>query len=306
MPNEISFGFRRPSKDSIKVLTEDIQIDGISVNFESGDLDLNWSYQSTVRVIVGLEVDLKRILRETGLPATDPLADQTPAHIGASIVWHSSKTGQHDASPLQELFDGEQFISAEVPSTLIGGTLNIRITVVLIENPDHSGNDASPRHPGSRLWEQKLSINLEANNNQFPISALKFRDSNIKPDHAMWKLEVDRQLDRHANSAIRLLLNTAHPRVQNYRKNPESSDAKIFKQGMLTDVVTQLLIHTVLFDLEDLNPELLTDGTLGEVLYSLHTTVFEDQSLEETRLLFEQAPGEIFAKVQSIYNYNRK
>lgn len=306
MANRISLGFRRPTAESIRLVDYEILVDGEPVAYTDDGSESTWTYETPVEATITINVDLPRVLKEAGLPDEDPLTDTPAARIGAAIVWKSSKTGRHAATETQEVVDGKQTLKVQLPGTELGGTVSFRISVVLLENPRANEPTLAPKYPGCRLWEATVSVNLDSPETQFPLSALNFKESRIEPTNAMWKLEVDRHLHRHASAAIRLLLNNQHPRVENYLADPRSLDSQDFRAFLNSDVVGQLIVHTLLFDPDELDPEITKPGTLAEKLVSIHTAIFGEQSLQETKNIYEQTPGEIHARIQAHFFNSQK
>ncbi|MDO5076535.1 hypothetical protein [Corynebacterium sp.] len=306
MANRICLGFRQPSAEAIRLVDYEILVDGEPVAYTDDGAESTWTYETPVEASLTINVDLPRVLKETGLPDEDPLTDSPASRVGAAIVWKSSKTGRHGATETQEVVDGKQTLKVNLPGTEIGGTVSFRVSVVLLENPHAHEPTLAPKYPGSRLWESTVSVNLESPETQFPLSAINFKEARIEPTSAMWKLEVDRHPHRHASAAIRLQLNTMHKRVEDYLADPKSLDSKDFRAFLNSDVVSQLIMHTLLFDPDELDPEITELGTLADKLVSIHTAIFGEQSLQETKNIYEQNPGEIHARIQSHFFNSQK
>lgn len=301
MTSKLSLGFRRPSADSIRLLEYEVLVDGTPIDLVEEGTEEGWSYKTPVKASMVFTVDLAKVLKESGLPDDDPLTETQPARLGAAIIWKSSKTGRHGSSDIVEVVDGTQSISLDFPSVELGGTISFRLSIVLLENPRGAEQTLAPKYPGSRLWDATVSANLDRPDTHFPTTALSFKEHQITPEFAMWKLIVNRDLHQHASAAIRLLLNTEHPRIKSYLADPTALDSLDFQRFISADVTTQLIIQALSHDLDDLNREITVHGSLAEKLVAVHSTVFRGQTLQETKNIYAQNPSAVFSLVQSYF-----
>lgn len=289
MTKHVNLGFLQPSQESIQVKSHQIKVGDQEFNPEVSDSS-KWGYEIPVRVQFLIFADKTQVLSECGL-ASD-------AKVGIAIAWHSSKTNKRGASPMQELIDGDQQLTIELPGPDIGGQMKFRVSVILIENPNPESNLLAPSIPGSRLWEAQMAVLLDGTGAQFPISAISFKDVSL-PVGAMWHLEVTLNPELHVSGAIRLLLNEQHPRVKQYISDPNAEPSQDFRKFMFADIDSQLLVVAMHMEPTDLEEYADEPSTLAEALVSLHTIHFGNQPIDETRRQYQEYPGTIFSTVQS-------
>ncbi len=295
MTKHVSLGFLQPSPDTIRIRNYQIKI-GEQEFFPETSQSSNWSYEIPVRAQFTITSEKLRVLQECCLP--------DDAKVGVAITWHSSKTKSRGSTPLQELIDGDQILTIELPGPDIGGQVKLRVSVVLISNPQPASNPLAPTIPGSRLWEGHLIVPLEGMGAQFPISPIEFKDIGLPPT-AMWHLEINPDAEIHIGSAVRLFLNLEHSRVKQYFSNPKDETSNEFSRFMQTDIHNQLMTVAMYMDEDDLNQYADEPKSLAEALITLHTIYFGSQPIEDTRRQFRENPGSIFSVIQS-HHFNFK
>ena len=289
MTKHVNLGFLQPSQDSIQVKNHQIKIGDQLFDPEVSGPS-KWGYEIPVLVQFLISADRSKVLTQCGLP--------NQSKVGIAITWHSSKTNKRGATHIQELIDGDQQLTIELPGPDIGGQMKFRVSVILIENPTPESTPLAPTIPGARLWEAQMAILLDGTGAQFPISAINFKDVGL-PEGAMWHLEVTINPERHVSGAIRLLLNEQHPRVKQYISDPTADPSQDFRKFMFADIDNQLLVVAMHMDPHDLEEYANEASTLAEALVSLHTIHFGNQPIDETRRQYEEDPGSIFSTVQA-------
>lgn len=299
-----SLGYNVPTEESITVLTYDVSVDGVSIlTDDSAASSATWSDQSTVSSYFEIEVDLEETL--TQLYPLSP--NRSSAVLGAVINWKSSRTGLHGASSPVPVVDGINTVSLSLDGSILGGDLNLRASIILLESPQASFDDLGPTMIGSRLWESSIRVRLEGAGSQFPTSAFDFEKVGFDPIHAMWKIDIDSALESHISSAVRLKLNSGHPRVAEYLADPNGKAQREFQQFLRADTVVQMLVFALNADLAQLEEDSAEEGTLAETLKQLHDVYFPNVSIHSTRELYLTDPSFVTATVQaSIFNPNRR
>lgn len=299
-----SLGYNVPAEDTISVLAYDVLVDDVSIMTEdSGAASATWSDQSTVTSYFEIEVSLDEALRQV-FPVS---SSRGSAVLGAVINWKSSRTGLHGASTPVALVNGINTVSLSLDGSILGGDLNLRVSVILLENPGATPEDLGPTMIGSRLWENSVRVRLEGAGSQFPTSAFDFEKAGFDPIHAMWKLDIDSALESHISSAVRLKLNSGHPRVAEYLADPNGKSQEEFQQFLRTDTVVQMIVFALNTDLAQLEEDSAEEGTLAETLRQMHDVYFPNISIHSTRELYLADPSFVTATVQaSIFNPNRR
>lgn len=209
MSNAVSFGYNRPSQDSIEIIDFKVVIDGEAFDSKTEELP-TWNYESKVEVFAELDFDFERFTKESGFISF--AADEDLPEYSGLISWSCNKTRQRGASPRQSLHDGKNTLHIELDSLLLGGELQIAINVDL-ETPGVAYEDLiPPERPGARLWASyPLRIRLEGDGSQMSITPLDFKETGIRPQLAMWKVQVSPDVLLPVQAGLRILINTAHP-----------------------------------------------------------------------------------------------
>ncbi|RSZ65430.1 hypothetical protein EAH68_01320 [Corynebacterium hylobatis] len=300
-----SLGYNVPADDTISLLSYDISVDGVSILVDDAQSSsATWSDQSTVTAYFELEVDLEEVLRQS-FPVSSGSAGG--AVLGTVINWKSSRTGLHGASAPVTLVDGINTVNLSLDGSTLGGDLNLRASVILLENPGATPDDLGPTMTGSRLWENSIRVQLEGAGSQFPTSAFDFEKAGYSPTHAMWRIDIDSALESHISSAVRLKLNSGHPRVAEYLLDPNGKTQAEFQQFLRADTVVQMLTFALNSDLAQLEEDSAEEGTLAETLKQMHDVYFSNVSIHSTRELYLADPSFVTATVQaSIFNPNRR
>ncbi|WP_156802462.1 hypothetical protein [Corynebacterium lubricantis] len=283
-----SLGYLVPSGNAISLDDYDLVIDGKSVVHSDENAQITWTDRSDLQVSFILTLDLNDVLSQCGF---NPINSANLGQLAATVNWKSTGSGLHGASPLQSLSDGENVLSFTLDSTKLGGELIIKPSIVLENNPDPDLYPLAPRRTGSRLWSSSISVRLEGTGSQFPTTALDFAKNYIEPPDALWQVRIPGDLSGHFSSSVRLYLNTGHPRITDYLKDPSAKDQLELHNFVRADVIIQLLTFAFNSDLEQLKLDAEEPGTLAEALLEIHSTYFPQTTIESNKDNFLTDPG---------------
>ena len=300
-----SLGYNVPAEETISLLSYDVSVDGVSILVDDAQTSsATWTDQSIVTVDFELEVDLSEVLRQTFPGSSISVSDPV---LGTVINWKSSRTGLHGASAPVILEDGSNSAHLSLDGSILGGDLNLRASVILLETPQVASGAPVPTMVGSRIWENSIRVHLEGAGSQFPTSAFDFEKAGFLPTQAMWKVDIDSSLDSHVSSAVRLKLNSGHPRVAEYLLDPNGKAQAEFQQFLRADTVVQMLTFALNADLAQLEEDSAEEGTLAETLKQLHDVYFPNVTMHSTRELYVADPSFVTATVQAtIFNPKRR
>lgn len=297
-----SLGFRVPPEDAIRLIDYSVLLDGQPLGgSEDQTTSISWSPQSTVALSFELDVDLEAVLLKTGFKV-----EVDPPKLGAAINWKSTRTGLHGAVGFTELTDGINSIEASLGGSELGGVLQLKLAVILLDSSPANIDPLAPSKPGSRLWEASLKVQLEGDGSQFPTSAFDFKEVGYDHPDAMWRLNISDAIENHISSTVRLNLNTGHPRVAEYVTEPSSEKNEEFHRFLRMDITKQLLIFALQSDTEQLRINADEDGTLASTLLEIHNTYFPTSSIESTKDIFLYDPGIVSSAVQSVIFRKKK
>lgn len=293
-----SLGFNVPTDDTVKILDWDVSVDKMSVREEESTASsMTWTDRSTVDVHFELDIALDKILEQI---YPGPVVRQESAVLGAVINWKSSRTGLHGVSQPIEVAGGLNLLDLTLSGALLGGDLNLAACIVLLNPPSPTVNDLGPTVIGSRLWEKRLRVQLEGAGSQFPTSAFDFEKAGFAPARAMWKIDIDSALESHISSAVRLKLNTGHPRVAEYLADPTGKAQSEFQRFLRADTIIQMVTFALNSDLAQLETDAEEEGTLAETLVQMHKMYFPGFSIHSTKERFRDDPSFIASTVQSV------
>lgn len=285
----ISLGFLVPSSKSIEVRDLEVLVDGKAIE----DQKFTWTNDSIISISIELEANLAEILESSGFSKEDTEV------LGLTCKWRSTRTGLHGASQVIGLINGANILDFTIPANETGGTLSISPTVILRKPAVLPHDSMAPSRIGSRLWSTSYSIHLEGGGSQFPISAYDFNEVGLEPRDVMWKIEISNELEYHISSAIRIHLNTGHPRVTKYLKDSLAAENLEFGLFLKYEIILQLLIFAFQQDPLYIRESGNEDSTLAQALLEVHGTYFPNQSFEETRQQFTEDPSRVFATIQA-------
>lgn len=294
MSNAVSFGYNRPSQDSIEIIDFKVVIDGEAFDSKTEELP-TWDYESKVEVFAELDFDFERFTKEAGFISF--AADEDLPEYSGLISWSCNKTRQRGASPRQSLHDGKNTLHFELDSLLLGGELQIAINVDL-ETPGVAYEDLiPPERPGSRLWASyPLRIRLEGDGSQMSITPLDFKETGIRPQMAMWKVQVSPDVLLPVQAGLRILINTAHPTSRRMLEKGSGKEKQMWERYLQTDIVTQLLLRAPSLDeIENLESHSLFSGSLAESIFNLAQALFPEKPYAD----IANDPATLFATVQA-------
>ena len=292
-----SIGFNVPSSDSVALFDFDVLIDGHSLRAENASTQAAWSPSSSVDIRAEVDIDLNAALSSASL--TDNNGEPVGI-LGLVISWKSTRTNLHGASSPVEVVGGLNRVTTTLAGSVLGGDLQISVDIVLLSNLDPQRTPLGAHKLGSRLWSSSYSVALEGSGSQFPVSFLDFKKFHGLPDKAMWQIEVQGDLDAHASSAIRLKLNSSHPRIQEYLSDANSTSNEDLSFQLRVASVVQMLSFAYLQDIPQLQQYAINDETtLAAVLQTTHDTYFPNISLEENSEKYKESPGWLEAEIQS-------
>lgn len=296
-----SLGFRTLSSESIQLIDYEVSIGDEPLLVNATDHLIVWNDSLSVKAKFYLDVELDQALREIGFSNTDDPS------LAGGVSWKSTGSGLHGATPREKLRQGLNEFSLELSGKKLGSDLIFRPYVVLENRILHPSSSVIPTLPGSRLWETSVRLRLEGDGSQFPTSVVDFKRAGMDPINALWRVKIDPRLDSHFSGAVRLYLNSGHPRTADYLRNPDAPDQRDFSLFLKADVVFQLISFAMTHEPDDLQTAAEEQGTLAEALLEVHSTYFPSNPLDEVKAMFLDTPGLVSAKINgAIFDETKK
>ncbi|MFG1955647.1 hypothetical protein [Micromonospora sp. NPDC048830] len=281
----VSLGFLQPDQSRLIAVEPEVTY-GHGLAVVQGRA-MEWDYHARVRVEWSITVDLAGILADCGLGVG--------ARVDAVISWHSTWTNLRGAGTIAALVDGRNNLGIDIPGEVLGGTLNLTVTVTLGE----AGLGAAvlaPRRPGSPLWSRRSSVVLEGAAARMPVMAVDFAATGRGRENGVWLLECDHDLTASVAGALLLYLNTAHSDVQSLLDRPADPAAGALARFIAFDVTRQLVVRALQHDELD-ERHRYDEGTLGDLFLTLFATHLPGRTLDHLRREYEDDPGEIEAEL---------
>nr|WP_286981983.1 hypothetical protein [Corynebacterium sp. UBA5992] len=280
MANVVSFGFPTPPKSCVVVEEFKVKIDDDEFPINSRELP-NWDYQSAVKIIAIVNVDLPAFTLGCGFDP-DQILDNKP-HFGAQISWSSNKTKQRGASARKLISDGINRLEVDLDSLLLGGDLQAQIRIDLAQAGTAVDGQLTAERLGSKLWQSDvLRIRLEGAAAQMPITPIDFKLAALPHDGAMWRVEVSTELMLPVQAGLRIFLNTHNKTCLRMLENPNQKEKAVWDAFLQTDIMVQLLLKCgELAELNDFFESALYSGSLAETILNLASLLFPDTPLED-------------------------
>jgi hypothetical protein len=210
---------------------EHISVGGWQTPFgQLGDHLDDWDPDTDLHLGRTLTIDAAAIRRDC------QLADQI--RLAVLPLARSERTGLRIAgrlSPVDNQAD-RTTVALHLSGSALGGTVTLTTSLVVLDVD--TSQRLSPQVPGAELWKDQTRVDLEGSAPRFPVSPVHFPDiPTLEPD-AGWTLDWQPgNLDEPALGAIRLLINTANPRI--------AAALVTGSDDMIADVVRGTIRHDV-------------------------------------------------------------
>jgi hypothetical protein len=190
-------------------------------------------------------------------------------------------------------------VAMEVPGPESGGRLDLTTRLLLL-TPGSDPSPISPRRVGAVLWTDSQRVALEGSAARFPMTAIDFAAVPRVPDGAAWYVDWDHE-DLHAPvlGGLRLLLNTAHPRITSaVRTASDDPAAKIVRSLIECDVAGQLVRAALDSEQFVETPEAFADDSVGQMLADLLEMVWPGIPVTGLRQRARLQPSRLEAELQ--------
>jgi hypothetical protein len=289
----IAFPFRRLSSEAVNAgdwcIVRDNGIEPLSERLS------HWDYSTPLQLKRQVAVDMNRAAADLGLAAGSfrlKLAVLTGTGTGRypRRISHSIKVGVDESA---SAFD----IHLPLDSWQLSGRLNLE-TLLVLSGDAESAEPLSPALDGSRLWNDRHIMDLEAAAPRFPMEAVSF--STFLPgtasSDALWHLDWSPTgIDRDFLGVVRLYLNADRPE---FIERVQSADP-LTMQEVLGSVIGQMLLSVVLQpDAEELLAE-ASEGSAGAVIRAWTESVFPGLSASGIRSMVEQRPATFWSSINA-------
>lgn len=274
MKRKLSYGYPIPSENSAEIESFSFAIGDFVVE-EHTHQEPAWDYETPVTCSVTLDVDLPRMLRESGLQTPDDTPDYSPPRLAAALIWSSSTTKIRGASSRRQLVDGINQLDVLVDGQVLGGVLTVYAVITLLDDAIFTDNRIAPRSQGNIIWtSDELQLPLEGGGSRFTMTPVAFDKAGIEPLNAMWLVQLSDNFEVPISSGVRVLVNISHPITKSVLENPNNSDGEAWRKALESEVMTLLVHHGVSgLDPADYDSPMEV-GSLGEGIQALMGSFF--------------------------------
>ncbi len=221
----------------------------------------HWDYLAPSTVVSTITVDEAEFLRSTGLADLSGL-------VGCVQVDCRTSGSRHLAYAPLLAGGAPAGVEVHIPPHEVADRIEVTQSVLLDRPDTEEAPDLSAYRRGSRLWQADRAFRfiLEGSASTFPTEAFDFRSAGL-PSAAAWKLQFEPEsLDDPYLGAVRLLLNSEHPRANDLLSGKPSLAQSVLFHG----IVEQLLTTVTSLFAGDVASEFEVDS-VGEALNHLTT-----------------------------------
>jgi hypothetical protein len=227
---------------------------------------VNWDPATELDVFREIELDPDRLIAEAGLGDDAQLrllpmvrSDLTGLRIVGTATDVNLSSSAGAAHP----------IALRVPGEKLGGTVTIATRLVWLSGS--SPGSLGPTRPGSELWGDEVRCILEGEGSRFPVSAVSFSGLATLDAAAAWTLDWEpSRLEDPILGAVRLLVNTDHPRVRDSIVSGSEDPGADVVRALVHFDVARTLITTALRDETFVeSAEAYPEGSVGRTIADL-------------------------------------
>lgn len=273
----ISRGFQVPEPDSVNVSFVNFRV-GEQLVDSNFDEDIYWDYETSLSAEVGVDIDLERFVSSAGF---DYVTSSFDKRFAAHLQWRSTKTNQQGSGYPVTVQSGQNHLSVEIPSELVGGVLELWVSIFLAQDQDNDEFSVTAQAKGSRLWESsKYKLPLEGIGSRLTMSTRDFKRDGLQPSNAMWKVEVEKDLHLPVELGLSVFINVGNPDGLLLLEKPASPKAKVLANWLDSEIRSCMLIELLLNnDPVAIETTDFSEGSLGEAMLTLVETCFPGSNI---------------------------
>jgi len=188
-------------------------------------------------------------------------------------------------------------LALTIPGALAGGTA--RIQTALILTGGGTAEPWTPSIPGSELWSDEVTVQLEGKGPMFPMQVVDLGALGFDPA-APWALVTPDSLDAAAMGGVVLLLNERYPAVIDALLGEPSGVRAAVESSLWTDVGATLL-DVAMSRVDDIEEATYPEGTFGWVLTNQARGAFGESGLQGAAELRLADPPAYRARVNAYF-----
>ncbi len=248
---------------------------------------------TTVRRTVSVDADLCRT----------SCALAADAVLGVVVSWHASSTRLSHSPPVTVLgaLGGRlrADLELQIPGTDIGGTVDLRTRMVLLDTGSTS-SPVAPRVPGAVLWADNVKVAVEGGAGRFPVSAVDFAATEFSDDAASaleWNSE---DLASPVLGSLRLLVNSSHEGLlEALRSGTDGPRSAAARSMIMFDVARSLIRGALRSELYCSDPSGYEEDSVGRMITDLIASVWPGVTTSTIAGWAEDSPARFDTALQA-------
>lgn len=295
MTGRIAFPYLKVASDLVHASDWALEVPGSAPKTVGVGIP-GWDYQQDLVLVREIRIPIEKCLKSCGL------AMASGASVRLSIECETGPTGYrwlaHALGPMQS-GSLEETIRVSLNGNTLAGAVTLT-TGLHLENPGSRSESLAPHRPGTRLWEESRTIQLEGSMGRFPMEAVDFQAAfgHLNLGAARWILYWEpRRWDWAFLGNVQLFLNSADSELMT---DIQEERAPLLA-AIISDVVRQMT--TALIVDEEFREEMskLPDWTVGGVVRDWLELAFPEDPPDVLVGRVRENPGQFEARVQAVF-----
>jgi hypothetical protein len=256
---------------------------------------IDWDPMQNLSIKRTVVVETQRFMKECGLGRD--------GEVSLVVSWRSPGSGQRGAAFRQDIEGtADEYVcnlDVHIPGVDLAGSVLI-MTRVLLKKGGVKDDPLAASRPGSILWEDSVSLQLEGLGSRFPMEVVDFGLIGL-PKNASWRLQWPRDnLQAQAMGCMCLLLNKAHKRVLSaVVKNPPDPEARAIWSAINVGVAREIIVGALgdeAFMAKDIE---FKDGSVGQIAIDLIERAFPSRGKQAALECLKATPDHFECEIQA-------
>lgn len=254
----------------------------------------HWDPGTAIHVGITVQLDVAQIWESCRLASEDRLR--------LALLWESSSTGGTGLrgcgnSTAIHKNSSRNVIGLEVriPGSQLADTVKFMVHLLLAQ-PGQSSFKLAPHYPGSILWKEEKTLQLEGSGTRFPTELLDF--SKYLPSGAGWYLEwKEGDFEQSLMGSVRLFLNNENKIVAKSIQMRSREDNLV--QSMIRyDVGKTMIISALTSESFRENYRTYEEGSVGATIRNMLYAYFPNDTIEGLAGEYASSPARFECALQ--------
>ncbi|GAB4523333.1 MAG: hypothetical protein OHK0046_36880 [Anaerolineae bacterium] len=212
------------------------------------------------------------------------------AVLRIAAIWESAGSGLKGKGSHQNIHyssDSQVIqLSVDASGVQLAKEVELQALLILLE-PGSNPQTFAPRLPGSTLFKDAYTVQLEGDGARFPTEVIDFTETQY-PTNAGWALEWNStELDYSVLGDLRLYINARHHRVMQ-AVSSTSEDGFDIREAIRFDIARSLIYGALQNPQFVENPEQYEDGSVGAAVHNLLRAYFPQYTTKDLQAQINQ------------------